>query len=119
MLLDVDLPAVGGVATALAALLASYAVIQSRRTERSSANQEATQQAFDLQGKMLDRVQTENEKLRARVEELHGKVNTILAKQAVDAAAHRAQLQAITDQHHTCEQRLAAAEERLAALGGA
>lgn len=97
----------GLLATAIGTVFGSWALIQAKRTDRKSATREEVQQAFDLQGEMLDRFQADNAGLRDRVNELIGSVHTL------------------TDLHRQCEmdrldteRRLHLAEARIAELGG-
>lgn len=97
----------GLLATAAGSLVASWALIQAKRTERKSATRQEVQQAFDMQGEILDRYKEDNVVLRDRVSELIGSVHTL------------------TDLHRQCEadrldteRRLHIAEAKIAELGG-
>lgn len=109
MILGVDaLTATGGVLTACAAVLAAYAAVRAKKTDDRSADREETQQALEAQSALLDRYERRIEHLETRNTVLHEKVNDVAAKQIQTENDHRA-----------CQSRLAAAEARLAALGGA
>lgn len=106
--------AAGGLLTALAGAMASWALVLARRNERRSANKDETQQAFDLQQVAMGNIVADNERLRARQGELHDTVNRVVGK-----------LGEMTTQHARCEEqldavigRLRVAEARIHELGG-
>jgi chromosome segregation ATPase len=102
----------GTVSLAVASLAGAYAAVQGRRTESRSANREEVEQAFEMQGKMLENYRSDNDRLREKQQEMHDTVNRTLGK-----------LGAVTVLHQECERnleslsaRLSAAERRLAEL---
>lgn len=101
------LPWIGGISTALAAVLGAYATIKARHTETQSADREETQQALDAQSALLNRYEQ-------RIDKLESKVADVEAK-AEDAITAKGEFQIM---HKDCERRLAIAEARIAELGG-
>jgi hypothetical protein len=99
----------GALATAIAGVGGTYAVIQARRTESKSASREETELALKAQNDLLDRYEV-------RIEMLEGKV-TRMETIAEDAVAARNQavlaLEDMSLKHKDCEERLSALEERL------
>lgn len=101
------LPWIGGISTAIAAVLGAYATIKARHTETQSADREETQQALDAQAALLNRYET-------RIEKLEQKVDTV-EHRADDAIAAKGEFQLM---HQDCERRLRLAEARIAEMGG-
>lgn len=101
------LPWIGGILTAVAAVLASYAVIKQRQNEGKSIGKDELQQALDAQNGLMDRYEKRIERLEARIE--------VTEKKAEDAIAARDEMNL---KHRSCESRLALAEARIAELGG-
>jgi uncharacterized membrane protein YccC len=112
------LPYVGAILTGISALLGSYATIIARRSKTKTASREETQLALDALSSVLDRYEKDNRRLRidydARIDALETKVE-VVEKKAEDAVAARNETAL---EHRDCQRRLAAAEHRLAMLGG-
>lgn len=108
------LQATGPILTAVASVLAAWALILNRRNEKRSATKDETKQAFELQQVAMENILADNQRLRARHDELHDTVNTVVGK-----------LGQVTSHHARCEQqlddvisRLRNAEARIHELGG-
>lgn len=106
MILAVDLlTGFGAVCTAVAALLAAYATYIGKKNEGQSANAIETAQAFELQQQSMANVKEDNDRLRARNDQMHDRLN-----QAIGS------LNTMTINHQRCEQKLEEAGERIAVL---
>lgn len=106
--------AAGGLLTAIASVMGSWALILARRNENRSATKDETQQAFDLQQISMANMERDNARLRERQGELHDTVNRVVEK-----------LGEVTTMHIRCEEqldevlrRLRNAEARIHELGG-
>jgi acetyl-CoA carboxylase carboxyltransferase component len=104
--------AFGSVTAALAALLGAYATYLGKRNEGKSANREETQQAFALQQLAMENQERDNEKLRARAETMHDKLNEAYGKIAVLATQH----QQCLDREVRTAERVALLERQVAQL---
>lgn len=87
--------AASGILTAIASVMASWALILARRNENRSATKDETQQAFDLQQIAMANIERDNHRLRERTDELHNTVNRVVGK-----------LGEVTTQHARCEDQL-------------
>lgn len=96
------LTAIGAILTAIATVMGAFALVLSRRTEHKSATKEETQQAFDLQQVAMKNVLEDNIRLRARQDDLHKSMNSVLGK-----------LGEMTAKHETCDRNLKATNDRL------
>lgn len=99
---------------AVAGALSAWAVVLQRRGEKRNATKEEVGQAFELQQLAMANVERDNERLRARQDDLHGQVNRLVG-----------QLGEVTAQHRRCEEsldemrgRLRAAETQIEELLG-
>lgn len=101
------LPLVGGVSTALAAILGAYAALKARRTEGRAADREETQQVLNAQATLLDRYEKRIDKLERKVHSLERKAEDLLVAR-----------DEVTAMHRDCTQRLRIAEARILELGG-
>lgn len=88
----------GGIATLIAGLAGTYAVIVARRTEQKTASREELDSALTAQGHLLDRYER-------RIADLETKTE--------DAMAERNEIKLA---HIDCQRRLEAAEEKLERL---
>jgi len=124
-MLQAVLVAAGGLLTALAAVLAAWALIQQRRNEKrqalelarisqQSATKDEIQQAFDLQQVAMENLAKDNEGLRKRQGELHDTVNRLVGQLGVMTVNHRG----CEEQLDRIAERLRIAEARIHELGG-
>lgn len=108
------LQGIGVFGTAVATILAAYATYQSRKVEQRSATQAETQQAFDMQDRMMKNVQDDNDRLRKRQDEMHKMMNEIQGRLLKMTQSHRHCEEQLSDH----QRRLHEAEARIAELGG-
>jgi hypothetical protein len=117
--------AIGGLFTAVSAVMGSYALIQARRTERRSATKEETAQAFELQQKSMENVEKDNVRLRERSDQLHDQFADLALKIHDVEYKHRKCERSLEEQsaRHQTEMdnlftRLRHAEAKISELGG-
>lgn len=106
--------AVGGLFTAVASVLAAWAVVVARRNEKQNATKEEVGQAFELQQKSMENVERDNERLRKRQDELHNQVESLVGRLGETTTRHRRCEESLDEMF----ERLRLAEARIAELGG-
>lgn len=110
--------AISAVMAGIAAILGSWAVVQSRKTEGRSLAREETQQAIDAQTGLLNRYETAIADRDKKIEALEAKVDALEARVEDALGARAAAESGKRDCEIRCdalEARVIAAEARIAA----
>lgn len=115
------LTSIGLTATAIGTFVGSWALFQAKKTESKAATREEVNQAFEMQGTMLNRYKEDNDRLRGRNDQMHDTINRLVAQVAETKVKHEKcekDTNAIADRLRIAENHLRVAEARISELGG-